>query len=432
MNARLEQLELRSMMSADIDAAIAPVIRAVHLSNVIEDGQPAISFDMKWFSEDGVDRASLDDTDLRVVTPYGDNFQVRLKKTYGSGNTDAIRAEYVIRAVNGLWGEEDNGTYSIRLRSNSVFSMTGQATASGTIAQFEVDVETSFNAQDPFDVQLAWSNFQADEWIPQSVVDQFNRPIWMNQAQWGFSVGTMGASVGPNASNLVALDSALAYAQEHGSIVVLDLESYWPVYSGWWYGGTGEVTQEKIDIVHEHAADALEFIQAVAARKPEGVQLAAYVPNGLFWGDQEAYEQLIVQEFVGQFTPYIDVLAPTIYRHPNDSTPEIYGNRVGDVVDSYSLLNKPIIPVTWPNAQGLMSDEYRMAMIDGIRQAGAQGVIIWDDISREWSPNAARTLHAFLQAKVGPNQNRVSIEFIPIEPEQDDRQSVWNELWFVA
>ena len=432
MGARLEQLEVRSFLSGDVDVGIAPEIRAVNISNVVEDGQSSLSFEVKWFSEDGVDRSSLDDTDLRVVTPYGDNFQVRLKKTFGSGNTDAIRAEYVIRAINGLWGEEDNGSYSIRLRSNSVFSMSGQATPSGTIAQFDVDVESSYSASDPFDVQLVWSNFQADEWIPQNVVDQFNRPIWMNQAQWGFSTTSLGASVGPNASNTATVDSAFDYAEEHGSIVVVDLETYWPVYSNWWYGGTGQVTQQKIDIVHQHAADALEFLTAVAARKPEGVQLGAYVPNGLFWGDQPQFEELIVQEFIGQLTPYLDTLVIDTYRHPNDHTPEIYGNRAADLVESYSTLGKPVWSITWPNSQGLMSDEYRVAFIEGAREAGAEGVMIWDDINREWSPNGARTLDAFLNARTGITQNRPSIEFIPVEPDQNDRQSVWNELWYVA
>ena len=212
MSVRLERLELRSMLSGDSQAAMAPEVRDVQISDVVQDGESWMHFEVKWFSEDGIDRSTIDSTDLRVVTPYGDNFQVRLKRTLGSGDTDVVRAEYKIRAINGLWGEEDNGTYSIRLRADSIYSKTGRASVSDTIAQFQVDVETSMSANDPFDVQLAWSNFHADEWIPQSVVDQFNRPIWMNEAQWGFSNVTLGASVGNNASNTAVVDAAFEYA----------------------------------------------------------------------------------------------------------------------------------------------------------------------------------------------------------------------------
>jgi hypothetical protein len=95
-------------------------------------------FQVRFQSANGVDPASLDDSDLLITGPNGYNLSADHQKTKRSRGGTVVTGTYIAPAPGGKWDQGDNGLYSILLRSGAVRDLTTVVSADGLLDQFLV------------------------------------------------------------------------------------------------------------------------------------------------------------------------------------------------------------------------------------------------------------------------------------------------------
>ncbi len=410
MPSHIEPLEDRKMMAADPSngtslslASHSPQANLV-TERTIRNGQKTVQrFTFTWTSPNGIDTRTLDNRDLRVRTAYGDTLPVKLRSIIGHRGDTSVTAVYSVRAPDGKWGSEDNGRYTFLVRSAQVRDMTGAAATAGEAGTFNVRAQRGHaTLRADFDVMLQWNNWAMPVEVPQEVRSTIDRPVWFTPQHFGFWDYARHAAVGDGAGG-VRVDQvklAMNYAQQHDATLVIDLEVFWPGQEGaspWWWGGVGQPTQGKIQHARERANQAIQFMDAILAHKPDGLKVTAYLPNGHFWGGT-GYKQVIIDNFVEPISTRLDYLLVDSYAHPNDVSGEHYGNRLRNLFADYHTLNKPLYSIVWMTGfQGqIMNDDYRQHYLDALADRDIRGTVLWDHATA-WSAPMARLVNHFAQ-----------------------------------
>ena len=84
----------------------------------------------------GVDAASIDSSDFRVIAPDGREIHPTFVSIDQRRAPTLIGVNLKFSAPGGAWGTEDNGAWRVRILSNHVFDTTGHATAGRTLGTF--------------------------------------------------------------------------------------------------------------------------------------------------------------------------------------------------------------------------------------------------------------------------------------------------------
>jgi hypothetical protein len=103
---------------------------------------PAVkTIGISYFDVSGVNAATVDDADVRVVGPNG--YDQPTVKTFLATSSTATYANYALTPPVGGWKSSYNGAYSVVVQPNQVFDKAGNALAGGkTVVTFNVALET--------------------------------------------------------------------------------------------------------------------------------------------------------------------------------------------------------------------------------------------------------------------------------------------------
>jgi hypothetical protein len=102
----------------------------------------SLQFQVDYRDDERVKLSTLDDRDLQIVLPDGSTKKAYLLRTSVSHDSSAITATYKVSASDGKWSSDDNGSYTVRLRSRQVSDTTGNFSSSRTLGEFRVLIAT--------------------------------------------------------------------------------------------------------------------------------------------------------------------------------------------------------------------------------------------------------------------------------------------------
>ena len=128
------------------DADTEPPVASLVAETLRDGGGPGFRFDVVWWDRSGVDTATLDDADLRVVSPGGAAFPATLVAVDGG---DAVRrvATYEVESPDGVWGAVHNGSYSVEVVNGQVRDVPGLAVAGGPLGALNVSIDAHVAVQ---------------------------------------------------------------------------------------------------------------------------------------------------------------------------------------------------------------------------------------------------------------------------------------------
>jgi hypothetical protein len=112
---------------ANYNAGVAPV-----------GGDTAYRFSVTFSDNVGIKTSTLDSSDVLVTGPGGYSRLASLVSTGSATNGSPRTATYQITAPAGSWDTDDNGDYSIRLRSSQVSDTAGNFAAAGVLGTLHV------------------------------------------------------------------------------------------------------------------------------------------------------------------------------------------------------------------------------------------------------------------------------------------------------
>lgn len=128
---------------------VAPTVSSVNAGNVSRRGGNRYDFTVTYEDFSGIDVSTIDDNDISVVSSDGDIILARRVAVSSSADGSPRVATYRITPPGSIWEPADNDTYTIRVRSNSVRDVNGNAVAAGVVGSFLVnarDLDTPVNA----------------------------------------------------------------------------------------------------------------------------------------------------------------------------------------------------------------------------------------------------------------------------------------------
>ncbi len=160
--------------------------------NVVTAGGNSYTVTVTYKDHLGIDASTLGNSNL-VITGPGGSLQTSSVSSI-SGNPTSITATYSITPPSGWWDLSDNGTYSIRLQSNSVRNTSGTAVAGGTLGTFAVSIPQTgpfFGSPAPFG-RIQAENF---DYGGQNVADY--NPTNYNQGGYYRPTENVGIGVNP-------------------------------------------------------------------------------------------------------------------------------------------------------------------------------------------------------------------------------------------
>lgn len=109
-------------------------------------GKRRLSFDVKYTASGGLDPATLDNHDVRVVGPHGFS---ALASFVGLANFQGANGQYAIYSVRGPgghWNTADAGDYHVTLRSRQVRDTAGHPAPAGDVGHFTIPSFASASA----------------------------------------------------------------------------------------------------------------------------------------------------------------------------------------------------------------------------------------------------------------------------------------------
>lgn len=238
---------------------------------------------------------------------------------------------------------------------------------------------------------MDWCNFQAPSGFrqPLEFLWSYIRPIWMadHGGQWGFYPFSRGADIGTNGSDKTTIRKAFDFALNAPAPIIIDIEKHWPTGAGF-----GTVTKEMRLSWAISAGRAIQLIDAVRAERPSPeIPIGAYVSGSFDRRANQAFIGAYIDGYAKLFINKIDFLVIDIYANPNDVTAKNYESRIRSVVQSYKKLNKPIVVIIKPSADGASSD-----MAGFMRSAKracefekVKALAFWDELGLPWSNEIA-------------------------------------------
>jgi uncharacterized delta-60 repeat protein len=105
-----------------------------------------LQFQVDYRDDERVNLSSLDDRDLQIVLPDGTTKKAYLLRTSVSHDSSLITATYKVAAPDGKWSSNDNGSYTVRLRSHQVSDTAGNFSSSRTLGAFRVSIPAAPSA----------------------------------------------------------------------------------------------------------------------------------------------------------------------------------------------------------------------------------------------------------------------------------------------
>lgn len=141
----------------DPSGVVLPPTALADLSNITSTGLGSKEFTVTYTDDLGVNVATIDSNDIRVTGPNGYDQQAQFLSLDVSGNGSPRTATYSLPPPDLMaWRPQDNGTYTVTLRSNQVADVEGAYAAAGVLGQFDVTVPVTIYAAD-MDSDPGWT-----------------------------------------------------------------------------------------------------------------------------------------------------------------------------------------------------------------------------------------------------------------------------------
>lgn len=127
-------------LTLDTTGGSPPIAKIGSSPNVgdLNSGQNQYQFTVVYSDNTGINVASIDSSDIRIVGPSGFNTLASLVSVSSTENGTPRTATYRITPPGGTWNFPDNGTYTITMLANQVFDTAGNAVAASTLGSFTV------------------------------------------------------------------------------------------------------------------------------------------------------------------------------------------------------------------------------------------------------------------------------------------------------
>jgi hypothetical protein len=97
-------------------------------------------FRVTYRDDHAVKLASLDNSDLQIVSPDGSTRKAYFVQADKSNDAGQITVVYRVGAPGGKWDQGDNGSYTVRLRTRQVSDIDANYSASRTLGAFRVEI----------------------------------------------------------------------------------------------------------------------------------------------------------------------------------------------------------------------------------------------------------------------------------------------------
>ena len=118
-----------------------PPTASLSADDLTEGGGSIHTFTVTYTDDVAIDFTSLDSSDLSVLGPNGLDAEATLLLVDENDNGTPRTATYQIDAPDGSWGADDNGTYTVVLRSDQVSDTNGNTAVGTTLGNFAIDIE---------------------------------------------------------------------------------------------------------------------------------------------------------------------------------------------------------------------------------------------------------------------------------------------------
>ncbi|MFB2938596.1 GDSL-type esterase/lipase family protein [Aerosakkonemataceae cyanobacterium BLCC-F154] len=115
-------------------------IATLSADNISQDEGTTHTFTVTYADNDGIDVSTIDSSDIRITGPNGFSQLAQLVSVDSSNDGTPRTATYRINAPGGNWDYEDNGSYTVSLRSNQVEDTDDNSIPSGDLGTFQVNV----------------------------------------------------------------------------------------------------------------------------------------------------------------------------------------------------------------------------------------------------------------------------------------------------
>jgi hypothetical protein len=130
----LQQFTVARLWREDAPAAL------FHSVTLRKSKTAPLQFQIDYRDDERVKLSTLDDRDLQIVLPDGSTKKAYLLRTSVSHDSSLITATYKVSASDGKWSSNDNGSYTVRLRSRQVSDTSGNFSSSRTLGAFRVSI----------------------------------------------------------------------------------------------------------------------------------------------------------------------------------------------------------------------------------------------------------------------------------------------------
>jgi len=135
----IDDVEIYGVFDA-IDT-LAPDV-AISAPDVYEGGGETYLFTVQYEDDTGVDTASINNQNFTITWPGGFVTNVSLDSISGPVNGSPQMATYAVIPPGGSWGEEDNGSYTLRLDANTIQDNYGNTFTTAVTQAFLVQIST--------------------------------------------------------------------------------------------------------------------------------------------------------------------------------------------------------------------------------------------------------------------------------------------------
>lgn len=136
------------------------------------------TFTVTYRDDAGINAATIDSADIRVVGPNGYSQLATLVNVNTTGNGTPRTATYRINAPGGAWDSVDNGTYTVSMVGLQVRDISGLAVPAQTLGAFQVNVAADWFARlvDPTLRTLARTYYVGDRQLGRTdMIGLFNQ-----------------------------------------------------------------------------------------------------------------------------------------------------------------------------------------------------------------------------------------------------------------